>query len=92
MNKPYYILISLVAYGLNITDKFYFTNDIKWTEVFTLSEKHGVLPLAVDGLERLIKENVRSNNLISKEYKLHLLGYVLNLEKLYERQKMYCVN
>lgn len=87
MNKPYYVLISLVAYGLNITDKFDFTNDIKWTEVFTLAEKHGVLPLAFDGLERLIKENVGSNNLISKEYKLHLLGYVLNLEKLYERQK-----
>ena len=56
MNKPYYVLISLVVYGLNITDKFDFTNDIKWTEVFTLAEKHGVLPLAFDGFERLIKE------------------------------------
>lgn len=30
MNKQYYVLISLVAYGLNLTDKFDFTNDIKW--------------------------------------------------------------
>ena len=87
MNKQYYVLISLVAYGLNLTDKFDFTNDIKWTDVFTLSKKHGVLGLAFDGFERLIKENTGCNNLIPKEYKLHLLGYVLNLEKLYERQK-----
>lgn len=87
MNKQYYVLISLVAYGLNLTDKFDFTNDIKWTDVFTLSKKHGVLGLAFDGFERLIKENTGCNNLIPKEYKLHLGGYVLNFEKLYERQK-----
>ena len=92
MNKQYYVLISLVAYGLNLTDKFDFTNDIKWTDVFTLSKKHGVLGLAFDGFDRLIKENIGCNNLIPKEYKLHLLGCVLNLEKLYERKKKYCLN
>lgn len=88
MNKPYSVLICLVAYGLKITDRFDITNDIKWSEVFTLSEKHGVLALALDGLQRLIKENVRYNNLISQEYKFQLLGKVLLLENLYEKQKM----
>lgn len=87
MKKTYHVLMGLVAYGLNITDKFDISNDIEWTDVFTLSKKHGVLGLAFDGFERLIKENIGCNNLIPKEYKLHLLGCVLNLEKLYERQK-----
>lgn len=86
MNKSYYTLMSMVAYGLNIIDKFAPANEARWTEVFQLSERHGVLALAFDGLERLIKEDDRYNNLISKECKLHLLGRVLNLEKLYERQ------
>ena len=70
MNKSYYTLMSMVAYGLNIIDKFTPTNDVRWTEVFHLSERHGVLALAFDGLERLIKEDDRYNNLISKNYKL----------------------
>ena len=77
MNKSYHVLISLIAYGSNLTDKFNLTNDIEWTDVFFLSKKHGVLGLAFDGFERLIKENTGCNNLIPKEYKLHLLGYVL---------------
>ena len=92
MKKTYHDLIGLVAYGLNITDKYDNPNDIEWTDVFTLSKKHGVLGLAFDGFERLIKENIGCNNLIPKEYKLHLLGCVLNLEKLYERKKKYCLN
>lgn len=79
MKKTYHDLIGLVAYGLNITDKYDNPNDIEWTDVFTLSKKHGVLGLAFDGFERLIKENTGCNNLIPKEYQLQLLGYVLKL-------------
>lgn len=87
MNKSYDVLIGMIAYGLNITDRFVFSNDVNWTEVFTLSKKHGVLALAFDGFERLIKENDKYEHLITKEHKLHLLGYVLKLEILYEKQK-----
>ena len=51
MKKTYHVLMGLVAYGLNITDKFDISNDVEWTDVFTLSKKHGVLGLAFDGFE-----------------------------------------
>lgn len=37
MKKTYHVLMGLVAYGLNITDKFDISNDVEWTDVFNAS-------------------------------------------------------
>lgn len=86
MQNYHQTLIKLVSLGCDITKSIHIPEKENWKEIFKEAEKQGVLPLAIDGFQRLAKTDETFNHSTSTPYKLTLLGKLLGYEKLYTKQ------
>ena len=89
MDTSYIILFKLLRAALNDTCKEdSMPTEINWERVFELASKHGVAPIAWDGLNKLYKQKILLPNILpNSKTKLKWIASVLYTERNQKKQE-----